>query len=237
MKRTFLNDSFEFEPFCDARDAKAALDELSTLPEIDHATYFAVNVPTLTGKTSYALSTYASDWHDRYFEKEYARIDPIVKRGLTQIAPFDWNADRESSKPISRFFGEAGEFGVAKQGYSVPIRGMSGDCSLFSLNSSLPDKAWQDFLYEHRKDILSSAYYFHMAVTDIEDPNNVRISLTARETEALKWAAEGKTQWETGMILSISHRTVEAYLLNARKKLRVHRTSQAITRAMVMGLI
>jgi len=45
------------------------------------------------------------------------------------------------------------------------------------------------------------------------------VGLTDREREFLAWAAEGKTAWEIGCILSLSQRTIEWHFLQACKKL------------------
>ena len=49
-----------------------------------------------------------------------------------------------------------------------------------------------------------------------------------REIECLKWAAQGKSAWETGRIHGISRHTVAFYLDNAKAKLGVRSTVQAV---------
>ncbi|MDX8450958.1 helix-turn-helix transcriptional regulator [Mesorhizobium sp. VK3C] len=56
------------------------------------------------------------------------------------------------------------------------------------------------------------------------------VLLTPREYECLQWAAQGKTDWEIGRILGITQRTVAFHLVNARGKLGVTTTRQAIGR-------
>jgi LuxR family transcriptional regulator, quorum-sensing system regulator BjaR1 len=55
-----------------------------------------------------------------------------------------------------------------------------------------------------------------------------RAGLTEREREVMAWGAEGKTAWEIGCILGISHRTVEAYFQQACKKLGASNRIQAV---------
>lgn len=62
-------------------------------------------------------------------------------------------------------------------------------------------------------------------------------NLSTRELEILKWAADGKSQHDIGDILSISHRTVEVHLRSARDKLGALTTTQAVGRAVGLGLI
>jgi DNA-binding CsgD family transcriptional regulator len=56
--------------------------------------------------------------------------------------------------------------------------------------------------------------------------------LTRRETEILAWLAQGKTNAEIGLALSISPRTVKKHLEHIYSKLQVHRRSGAVARSM-----
>lgn len=53
-------------------------------------------------------------------------------------------------------------------------------------------------------------------------------TLTNRERDVLCWAAEGKTAWEIGTILSISERTVKFHLSNIYRKMGVSTRAQAL---------
>lgn len=66
-------------------------------------------------------------------------------------------------------------------------------------------------------------------------PNQVQ--LREREVETLTWAARGKTFEEIGTILSLSRRTVEFHLENARRKLGVATRTQALVKAATEHLI
>jgi len=57
------------------------------------------------------------------------------------------------------------------------------------------------------------------------------VGLREREVETLTWAARGKTFQEIGSILSLSKRTVEFHLENARRKLGVATRTQALIKA------
>jgi DNA-binding response OmpR family regulator len=64
-----------------------------------------------------------------------------------------------------------------------------------------------------------------------------QVHLREREVETLTWAARGKTFEEIGTILSLSKRTVEFHLDNARKKLGVATRTQALIKAATGNLI
>jgi DNA-binding CsgD family transcriptional regulator len=61
--------------------------------------------------------------------------------------------------------------------------------------------------------------------------------LSPREHECLQWAAEGKTAWETGMILSIAEATVVKILASAIRKLDCANKPQAVVKALRLRLI
>jgi DNA-binding response OmpR family regulator len=63
------------------------------------------------------------------------------------------------------------------------------------------------------------------------------VQLREREVETLTWAARGKTFEEIGTILSLSRRTVEFHLDNARRKLGVATRTQALIKAATERLI
>jgi DNA-binding response OmpR family regulator len=64
-----------------------------------------------------------------------------------------------------------------------------------------------------------------------------KVGLREREVETLTWAARGKTFEEIGTILSLSKRTVEFHLENARRKLGVATRTQALIKAAAGRLI
>jgi DNA-binding NarL/FixJ family response regulator len=63
------------------------------------------------------------------------------------------------------------------------------------------------------------------------------IDLTPREIETLTWSARGKTSDEIATILSLSKRTVDFHIDNARAKLGVTSRVQAAVKAATGGLI
>lgn len=62
-------------------------------------------------------------------------------------------------------------------------------------------------------------------------------SLTPREREILWWAAQGKSAWEIGEILSIAKRTVDAHTQHAIRKLDAVNRTQAVAVALREKLI
>ncbi len=63
------------------------------------------------------------------------------------------------------------------------------------------------------------------------------ISLPPRQMEALRWAAEGKTDHEIALILGISEHTVDKYMRQSKEALDAANRTATIVRAIRYGLI
>jgi DNA-binding CsgD family transcriptional regulator len=61
--------------------------------------------------------------------------------------------------------------------------------------------------------------------------------LTRRERQCLGWCAEGKSYWETAVILGIAERTVSFHMEAVRGKLEAASNAHAVARAMAAGLL
>ncbi|MBB4121334.1 helix-turn-helix transcriptional regulator [Martelella radicis] len=62
-------------------------------------------------------------------------------------------------------------------------------------------------------------------------------NLSARETEVIRWTAEGKTSHEIGGILGLSDHTVNAYLANAIRKMDCVNRAQLVAKAIRFNII
>jgi len=204
---------------------------------LSHVAYLGLNIP---GKESevFIQTTYSDKWCRRYITENYVDIDPIVDVGLRGILPLDWQSTRNKNKRIKKFFGEAREFGVGRQGLSFPIRGAKGELALFSINSHLNDAEWIDFRKEFMRDFQLLAYHFHTNVLENELGCEFECpTLTQREKECVKWASVGKTAWETGMILGIKESTVSFFIDQVRVKLSAVNKTEAVAKAIKLKLI
>ena len=61
--------------------------------------------------------------------------------------------------------------------------------------------------------------------------------LTKRETQILEWLQKGKTNWEIGRILGLSHNTVKNHVQNIIAKLGANNRTQAVTKAITMRVL
>lgn len=60
--------------------------------------------------------------------------------------------------------------------------------------------------------------------------------LAPREQEVLFWAAQGKSAWETAIVLNLTESTIKFYLRNACKRLSAQNKTHAVALCLVYGL-
>lgn len=234
-----MRDFFTAPTFSNALQAQKCLSELCVDAEIENIAYLGISLADQPNDMPTIISTYKQDWVKQYVKQQYVGIDPAIIYGMRGILPYDWASTCYTDKKIRNFFGEANEFGISNNGLSIPIRGAKGDRATFSINSSLSDAEWRNFKTERQADLIVFAYLFHLQIMDtLEDQyKRLEVTLSPREADVLRWAADGKSAWETAKILGLTERTVSFYISNAAVKLRAATKPQAIANAMRIGIL
>ena len=202
------------EAFIDRLQKVQTLDELNDqvvalrdVFDVEHVVYHSVNS---TGE-QYAALTYSPEWVGRYLEQDYARIDPVVQACYRRFHPIDWKRLDWSGKNVREFRGEAGDSGVGVQGFSVPIRGPSGQFALFSLSDNRSDDKWKGFTENHIRDLLLVSHYINQKALELEKGTDhaPMPSLSPRETDALTMLAMGLTSIPPSIAALISTRKID----------------------------
>lgn len=214
----------------------AALDVLQPL-SVEHVCYLSMGRPEI-GEISRIETNYPGDWFNRYHERDYMRIDPVVAAGRNSLRSINWRDIDKSSREISGFFGEAADFGLRENGLTVPIRDTEDRRALFTINGAAADRDWDAIIGEHGSDMRFVAFLFHLYYERARQ-NHVDDCphLSERELQVLGWAAAGKSAWETSMILGLSQRTIDAYIRNCIRKLGVANKTQAVAVAVSYHLL
>lgn len=164
-----------------------------------------------------------AEWFKLYTARQFIRVDPVARLCRSSLNPFEWADapyDHEREPRALEVMRRAADFNMSN-GFIVPIHGRGYDACV-SLGG-----AHLDLNARSKPAIHLMAMYGFDRVRRLLDPSRLRLRrLTAREKEALAWAAQGKSAWEIGEILGISQRTVEEHLASACRKLgavnRVH---------------
>lgn len=238
LKDIFYEIAEDVERITTRAEGDAFLGKAEEAYGLSNVAYLGINIPATPNPGGvYVTSTYSHDWFARYMSQNYVSIDPVVKRGLQRIVPLDWTDIDKSPKSLKKFFGEAREFGVGQQGLSIPIRGMHGETALFSINVECSDADWRQFRREYIRDFQMLAFYFHEHVLRREGVGNDMPRLPERQIEMLKWAADGKTEWETAMICGLAQRTVSYHLTGAMSALGAVNKVHAVAKALKLRLI
>ncbi|EAP78592.1 autoinducer-binding transcriptional regulator LuxR [Sulfitobacter sp. NAS-14.1] len=220
-------------------DLETTLNDLSTLYGLKNITYFSASIPYANDDEHILITTYSTTWVEHYFSLKYQDVDPVLHAGSRSLLPVDWGHLSTTGETSRNFFGEAKEYGIGETGLTIPVRGMLGEEAMISLNSDLRARDWELFCREMISDFTYFAHLLHDSVTRsrIHQHETDHPQLTKREAQVLRWAARGKTAWETGIILGLTEKTVSFYLGNACAKLKVATKTQAVAFAVKERLI
>jgi LuxR family transcriptional regulator, quorum-sensing system regulator SolR len=234
---------------CDAYDAmqraktseelRVEMEKFTRQAGFEHYCYaLSITAPSLRPQL-FTINGYPKKWIDHYFAHGYIEVDPLIRFAAKSTLPAIWSDHMFHSGKSVEFWEEARSFGLGS-GLTFNIRDQPGVTGIFSLSRAKP----LDLPPLELAAIVGRAQIFasllHQAVVRIDlpglmpDPN---IALTARERECLKWAADGKTAWEIGQILSIAERTAVFHVNNVIRKLGASNKTQAIVRAVTLKLI
>jgi len=216
-------------------DLQSLTGVLQDLYQVEHFIYHSVN----SAGEPYAALTYSLDWVDQYLAEDYGRIDPVVLGCYQRFHPVDWKQLDWSGKVTKKFMFEASDAGVGNQGFSVPIRGPSGQFALFTVNHRCSDEEWARFTQTHVQDLILIAHYMNQKALEIERGTD-RLpgrSLSPRELDALTLLGLGQSRARAADHLSISEHTLRVYIESARFKLGAMNTTHAVALAMAQGKI
>lgn len=225
--------------FSDAeRSPLQILERVRKYLEVDNIAYLVVNMPSYALNKEYIVATYSPEWVKYYVSNRYVNIDPVIEAGLHTILPIDWRSLNKKTKKIVRLFSEAQTFGIGNQGLSIPIRGAHGEIAIFSFSVNMNNNDFDYFLKSNMKEMQIISHNFHTKILSMHNITESEIiKLSEREKECLKWAAAGKSSWETGIILNISQNTVNFFLEQCRVKLSANTKTHAVAKAIRLSLI
>ncbi|MBF0325595.1 MAG: LuxR family transcriptional regulator [Alphaproteobacteria bacterium] len=186
------------------------------------------------------IGDWQPEWLQRYEDKGYIDIDPVVEQLLRTVTPFLWTdtvLTREVNAPERVVLNEARAFSM-KAGAEIPVHEPGLGCatfSLFSASEATFTEAWS----QHRHNMHIFALYFHQRYVNLLELDGTEQPppLSKRERECLAWTSRGKTAWEIGEILHISERTVKVYLDTATRKLGSFSKHHAVVKAILNRII
>jgi LuxR family quorum sensing-dependent transcriptional regulator len=205
--------------------------------DIGFQAYIMARIPT--AGESLAQGTVANgwpaEWTELYNREKFFVVDPIPRHCFNTLNPFEWKDvpyDREHDLPAHKVMMRARDFGL-NDGFCIPIHYDDATAAV----SIAGERPYLDA--ETRSALHLIGVFTHSRLRALSRPI---LALPARrlseiEAEVLRWAARGKTAWETGQILRLSERTVRWHLEEAQRKLMTKNKTATVALALVNGEI
>lgn len=195
--------------------------------------YIMAGIPT-SGQSLKQLTIangWPAEWFELYNRENLSAVDPVPRHCFNTLNPFEWKDapyDRERDQPAHRVMTRARDFRF-HEGFCVPIH-YDDATGAISMAGERP------YLDPETKSALHLMSVFtHGRLRTLGKPNaaTTRRRLTDIEAEVLRWAARGKTAWETSQILHISERNVRWHLEEAQRKLMTKNKTATVALALV----
>jgi len=191
-----------------------------------------------TPKPAIRLHNYPLQWAEYFDEEKLGPSDPVHRASHLTSVGFAWSRlpAMIHLTPRDRMILEAAGSNGIGDGFTVPahVPGESnGSCSF----ATSPGKA----LIEEQLPAaqLAGAFAFEAArrLWRVRDGLPLAMQLTDRQRDCVVWAARGKSDWEIGRILGISHETVIQHLKQARGRYGVTKRTMLAVSALFDGTI
>lgn len=237
MQEIFARFISDLECSRDIDSLRGALAEAGKRIGIDALAYIGFDEP---GQESPVyISNYPDRWTERYVERGYDRIDPVINRASRDFLPFYWTCPDDVggfSRECRQLFDEAQEHGIGC-GFTIPIHDTGGRTASFNLASNGSLSEFREIIEAGRQTLHLMGIYFHAHAREKANTRRSDPRLSFREIECLGWSAQGKSHADIGVILGISRRTVKFHIENTMRKFNVSTTRQAVAYAMMYGYI
>lgn len=153
-----------------------------------------------------------------------------IREGRTRYRFSDFAP--HSNVDFADYWDALSEAGIA-EGLCATSYGAGGKIASLHLGLQVIDLAPGDAEAIQRAGLILTERLIDLA----EPPQAPPAGLTTREHDALRYVAEGKTDWEIGVILGVSEATARFHVDNARRKLGAVNRAQAAARMVARRLI
>ncbi|WP_024517708.1 LuxR family transcriptional regulator [Bradyrhizobium sp. Tv2a-2] len=227
--------------FVDAIEASATSASVisqfeKTIGDLGFHAYIMAGIPE-PGQTL-AQVTVANGWPAQWFElynrENLSAVDPVPRHCFNTLNPFEWKDvpyDHERNAAAHDVMTRARDFRF-HEGFCIPIHyddatgavSMAGERPYLDPETKSALHLMSVFTHGRLRALARSA-------PPVAPAQSRRLSET--EAEVLRWAARGKTAWETSQILGISERNVRWHLEEAQRKLKAPNKTATVARVLV----
>lgn len=179
---------------------------------------------------------YPEDWLKIYAESRLYLQDPIILHNFQYPGAQLWDETYRlySGRISSDFIDKATGFGLC---HGVSGGFYDGRTRMSTIVTCSGKGMRFGARQKHIMSIVSP--HLHQALLRFYRENNAPRGqkISKRESEVIKWVMEGKTNWEIGVILNISERTVKFHVQNIERKLNAVSKAHAIAIALDQNLV
>jgi LuxR family quorum sensing-dependent transcriptional regulator len=207
------------------------------ISEFGFHAYIMAGIP-LSGQSLRQLTLangWPPEWFDLYNRDGLAAVDPVPRHCLQTLNPFLWTEapyDRAHDHAAHEVMMRARDFRL-NEGLCIPIH-YDDAAGAVSLGGERPFLDAEAKSALHLMGVFAHGRLRSMARAPAGAGSRC---LSEIEAEVLRWAARGKTAWETGRILALSERNVRWHLEEAQRKLGTKNKTATVAAALVNGEI
>lgn len=167
-------------------------------------------------------------WIDRPSSR-YVRLEcnPLLQpiaRGITRYRFSDYAP--HGSRDFGRYWEAMSEGDIAE---AVCATAYGADRATASLHIGLPRRDFDSDTADSLQ-MAGSIVAERILAFDLPADDEAAVTLSVRERDAIAFVAEGKTDWEIGVILGVSEATARFHVDNARRKLGAVNRAHAVAR-------
>jgi LuxR family quorum sensing-dependent transcriptional regulator len=224
--------------FVDAIEAsKTAASVISqferVIGELGFHAYIMAGVPT-SGQSLKELTIangWPAEWFELYNREKFHVVDPVPRHCFNTLNPFEWKDvpyDREHDRAAHDVMMRARDFGLCN-GFCIPIH-YDDAIGAISIAGERPYLDAETRGALHLMGVFTHGRLRALIRASAAMPGR---RLSDMEAEVLRWAARGKTAWETGQILGISERNVRWHIEEAQRKLMTNNKTATVAAAIV----
>lgn len=201
--------------------------------------FMVMNLPSATSlnlSSSSIITNWPAEMLAEYDQIPLFSSSPILTRLRNSTAPFHFDVEAvarerdpstvEASKTLFYRF-------KMPHGAYFPVHDASGTRGAVSFSGDRPP-----FTLIEMMELTYVSAHIYNRLAEIRDlDTRATDTLTEREIDCLNWTAAGKTSVEIAEILGLSEHTINHYLNRATKKLDTVNRTQAVAKALRLGLI
>lgn len=201
--------------------------------------FMVLNLPAATSldlSSNSIITNWPADLISEYDQTALLASSPILTRLRLATAPFTFNIDHVAKQrdarttDISKSMFE--RYRMPRGAY-FPVHDASGMRGAVSFAGDRPEFTGAEMI-----ELMYLSVHVYNRLAEIRElDNRATDMLTEREIDCLNWTAAGKTSVEIAEILGLSEHTINHYLNRATKKLDTVNRTQAVAKALRLGLI